>query len=99
MRPAGWIIISDPETDKPILEAATLQCCHCGKHWIPRKGSGIVRGFCSRCNGPVCGAACAKCVPIEQELENIEANRPLDFTPIIVPTSFHEGTSDANPGH
>ena len=80
---AGLITITDPGRDKPLFEAGTLQCVHCGCHWIPVKGSGKVRGFCERCNGPVCGRECAKCVPNEQMLENIEQGRPIDFTPIV----------------
>lgn len=82
-REAGTIIISDPGSDKPLLEVATLQCCHCGGHWVPRPGSGMERGFCMNCNGPVCGRDCAgSCIPVEQMLENIEQGRPLDFKPI-----------------
>jgi len=32
------MIFSDPGSDKPILEAATLQCVHCGGHF-PAKAS------------------------------------------------------------
>ena len=35
---AGLMIFSDPGSDKPILEAMTLQCCHCGGHF-PAKAS------------------------------------------------------------
>lgn len=87
---AGLIVVSDPGSDKPMLEAKTLQCVHCGGHWIPRPGSGILRGFCMNCSGPICGPGCAKCVPTEQYLENMEKGRPIDFRPIIasVPTNF-----------
>lgn len=78
----GYVIVADPGSDKPIMEAKTLQCVHCGGHWIPRPGSGTVRGFCMNCNGPICGPGCAACIPTEQLLENIEAGRPLDFKPI-----------------
>lgn len=61
---------------------ATLRCVHCGGHWVPRPGSGIVRGYCTRCAGPVCGAACAACVPLEQMLDNIEKGRPEGFVPV-----------------
>jgi len=90
MREAGTLIISDPGSDRPILETKTLQCVHCGRHWVPRPGSGITRGYCLRCNGPVCGPGCAECVPAEQQLENIEGGRPLDFRPIrmAVPRIF-----------
>lgn len=43
--------------------ASTLQCCHCGAHWIPRKGSGIRRGFCLRHMEVTCGAdKCTNCI-------------------------------------
>ena len=84
MKEAGRIIICDPGTDKPLLEAGTAQCCHCGGHWVVRPGSGKIRGWCMRCNGPVCGPACAKCVPTEQLLENMEKGRPLDFVPTMI---------------
>lgn len=75
MREAGTIIVTDPGSDKPLLEVATIQCAHCGRHWVPRPGSGRVRGFCTRCNGPVCGPGCAECVPAEARLEILEGTR------------------------
>lgn len=80
----GVVIISQLDGG-PVVEQPTMQCCHCGGHWVYRPGSGNIRGFCTRCNGPVCGPACAgKCRPVEQLLENIEAGRPDDFTPTMV---------------
>lgn len=81
-RSAGFIVIADPGSDKPILEAETLQCVHCGSHWWPRPGSKTVRGFCTRCGGPICGPGCAACVPTEQLLENYEKGLPLDYRPV-----------------
>ena len=83
-REHGRIIVCDPGSDKPILEVATLQCCHCGGHWFPQPGSGRVRGFCTRCMGPICGPGCAECVPEEQLLENLEKGRPANWRPISV---------------
>ena len=90
-RQAGLATYVDPGSDKPFLEIGTLQCCHCGGHWLPIPGSGKVRGFCQRCNGFVCGPGCAECVPMEQYLENMEKGvpEPDKYRPIIVPTSFH----------
>lgn len=84
---AGVLMIIDPGSDKLIAEVATLQCVHCGCHWVPQPGSGKVRGGCTHCKGPICGPACAICVPYEQMIENIEANRPLDYQPtrIFIP--------------
>ena len=81
----GIVTLTDPGADRPILEVATVRCCHCGGHWVPKSGSGIERGWCQNCAGPVCSKACAKCVPWEQMLSNIEAGRPADYRPIIVP--------------
>ena len=49
-KPSGYIVVDGQEV------AHTLQCRHCGTHWIPMKGSGRVRGFCTKCNGVLCGA-------------------------------------------
>jgi hypothetical protein len=80
---AGLIEYTDRESDKKLLVAATLQCVHCGGQWIPQPGSGRIRGFCTRCCGPVCGPGCAKCVPTEQYLENIEQGKPADHYPAM----------------
>ena len=64
--PHGAILIDGQEV------AHTLQCVHCGSHFISRKGSGKIRGWCTRCNGPVCGPSCAVCTPFEKKLEMME---------------------------
>jgi len=87
-REAGRFTFADPGADKPLLELGTVQCVHCGAHFPVVPGSGKVRGFCQNCNGPVCGPACAACVPTDLLLENIEKGRPEDFRPVIVPVSF-----------
>lgn len=92
-REAGLLTIYDPDCDAPLQEQATVQCVHCGGHWVPHPRSGTTRGFCMRCNGFICGPGCAdKCVPVEQYLENLEKNRPDDFYPtqIAVPTNWAE---------
>ena len=80
---AGCMIYSDPGADKPLLELATAQCCHCGGHFPIKPGSGIVRGFCFQCNGPICGPSCVECVPTEQLLDNYEKGRPENYRPIV----------------
>jgi hypothetical protein len=57
--------------------ASTLQCVHCNKHWVMRPGSGITRGWCLRCSGPLCGAKhCVEtCVPFEALLDHAEGRR------------------------
>lgn len=83
-REAGTLTIIDPGADRPLATVATVQCVHCGGHFAPRPGSGQVRGFCTRCNGPVCGPGCRECVPYRQQLENMEAGRPTNFRPVFV---------------
>lgn len=50
-----------------------------------------LRGYCHRCNGPVCGPKCAECVPWEQQLENAMAGRPPNYKPVqaSVPRVIH----------
>lgn len=97
-KPHGHFAITGPYGEGQ--EGETLSCCHCGKHWEVRKGSGIDRGFCQNCMGYVCGPNCYDCIPVEQRLANIEAGRPI-LTPrtpsILVPEShlFEPETSHA----
>jgi hypothetical protein len=67
-RPHGAILMDGQEV------AHTLQCVHCGNHFISMKGSGKIRGWCRRCNGPICGPKCHVCVPFEKQLEAMEQN-------------------------
>ncbi len=65
---AGHIVIMEPGEDW--IERETLQCVHCGKHWVREPGSGTVRGFCMRCAGVTCGGkGCDVCVPYEARIE------------------------------
>lgn len=60
----GFIIIDGQEV------ASTLQCAHCGVHWIAIKGSGKVRGYCYSCRKVTCGAEkCHVCIPYEALIE------------------------------
>jgi hypothetical protein len=77
---ATW---SDPGADKPLLEIPTFRCVHCGGAFAIEPGSGKIRGFCTNCNGYVCGPGCKDCVPMEQLLENLEAGRELTFRPVV----------------
>ncbi len=87
-RDFGVATLIDPGSDKPIAEIGTVQCCHCGGHWIPKPGSGRTRGWCQNCVGPICGPGCADCVPVEVLLENYEKGRPENFRQILVPSGF-----------
>lgn len=77
-RDHGLVVVSDPGSDRPLLEIKTLQCVHCGGHFEAKPGSGKIRGFCTNCNGFVCGPKCAECVPMEKMLEIIEGTKRPD---------------------
>lgn len=85
--PAGLrsgILISTSIDSGLAVARDTVRCCHCGAQWVWQKGSGRKRGFCLRCKGITCGCLeCDKCVPLEQQLENVEAGRSIDYRPII----------------
>lgn len=50
--------------------ATTLQCPHCMGHFVSRKGSGHLRGFCMKCMGVTCGKReCIPCIPFMKEFE------------------------------
>jgi len=69
-RHAGHIIIDGIE------RAMTAQCCHCGGHFVVRKGSKRLRGFCSNCSQVTCGApGCNPCIPFEKKLDLYEKKR------------------------
>ena len=60
-----------------IVVADYLVCCHCNLHWIPRKGSKIVRGYCQRCNDVICGKkeCIDSCIPMDLRLTLYEAGK------------------------
>ncbi len=73
-----------------VAHADTRQCCHCGRHFVYRKGSGKIRGWCGTCNDVFCGPQCEKCVPMEQQLDNMSAGRDVLWMPSsvsVLPTS------------
>lgn len=71
-RAAGKVTCVDPSSG--MKEADTLQCVHCSNHWIVKKGSGIVRGFCVKCDGYTCGnqQTCHECFPFEERMDLYE---------------------------
>ena len=84
LRPAGTLHIFDG--DGPEQTFDTVQCCHCGRHWVFEPGSGRKRGYCLKCNAITCGnERCDLCVPIEAQIDNMEHGRPvLTERPLIV---------------
>ncbi len=78
-RTAPGRVMSSYEIVGPLLAGQDsggdmMRCVHDGTHWRIVPGSGMVRGFCLRCNGPTCGKRkCeTRCIPFEQEIENYE---------------------------
>jgi len=73
-RPKGYVEITCGDGTR--IEGDTLQCTHCGCHWVVQPGSGIQRGWCLNCGGPTCGSRqCDVCVPLEKQIEMMEAKR------------------------
>ena len=56
-------------------ETPTLRCCHCQRVWAYMPGSGKLRGWCRRCDQPICGAGrcMTRCEPWEYQVELMEA--------------------------
>lgn len=63
-----------------VHEIDFVQCCHCGAHHPYRSTlDAHLRGehrlnWCARCGAPCC-RGCQSCVPLEQQLANVEAGR------------------------
>lgn len=75
IKPAGFSTEIGPYGE--ITVRPIHSCCHCQKTWEEVKGSGRLRGYCSRCHGYVCGHPdCMVCINWEAKLENVEAGRP-----------------------
>jgi len=68
-RIAGGVLLDGQQV------AETLQCCHCGMHWMRKPGWGTIRGYCLKCNAVLCGKQeCMEtCRPFEKWLEEVEA--------------------------
>lgn len=95
MKEHGTAIYTAIEADR-VTEFRTLQCCHCGRHWMVIPGSGAKRGYCTRCGDVTCGPDCLlanKCVPQDLMLSNLEAGRAIDHYPtqVNVPQLWHPG--------
>lgn len=61
--------------------ASTQQCVHCGNHQVIIPGSGKRRGWCTLCQGFLCGEffCMDNCVPFEARLEYQEAKAVQDM--------------------
>ena len=70
-KPSGYILVDGVEI------AQTLQCPHCDKHFLSRKGSGIRRSFCTNCMKVTCGAplCISECTPFLRKLDEYETGK------------------------
>lgn len=74
---SGSIIIDGKEV------ASTLQCAHCGAHWVPIRGSKRRRGFCTICKKTTCGALpCDVCISMKTRKVIGDAQRIGDIKTI-----------------
>ena len=84
-------VVMGPDVAGGQGEIGFESCCHCGRvHPITMQTLGLlaqgvaVLDYCARCNALRC-PACVACVPLERQLENIEAGRdPLDVSRVLV---------------
>ena len=66
--PMGGVLLFAPDGNH--IERDTVQCCHCGMHWMIEPGSGRKRGFCMKCMQVTCGEEnCMECIPTELKLD------------------------------
>lgn len=70
-RPHGIILVNGKEV------ASTLQCPHCGGHFVSRKGSGHRRTFCFGCKAVTCGDP--RCDPCRPWVEGMQQNMGREF--------------------
>jgi len=88
-QPAGYTRTTGPYGE--VVDCDTLRCCHCSFSWEVVAGSGVQRGFCTRCMGYTCGSpSCMVCIPYFQRLDNVEHGRPALTPPpatVLVPGS------------
>jgi hypothetical protein len=64
---SGYILIDGN------VAGCTMQCPHCNTHFLYRKGSGTLRGWCMRCNKISCGKEpCMTCIPFEAKLDFVD---------------------------
>lgn len=76
----GHLQVVDPSLRGGSTDMPTFACCHCNTIVIMRPGSGIQRGFCTKCTQLTCGRAeCHECVPFAKRLELYEKGKIADL--------------------
>jgi hypothetical protein len=71
-RPHGALLAT--HLDGTLEERDILVCCHCQYTWAVIPGSRRRRGWCLKCDGPLCGkkTCMTTCEPFERWLEEVE---------------------------
>ena len=81
-KPSGYFSTFDGEGRR--IEGETRQCVHCQFVWEYKPGSGIKRGWCTRCNGLICARPecleaqkkkvgnSSDCLPFEEEQKRLQ---------------------------
>lgn len=72
---SGVILMDDGDGKGEVEVATTMRCAHGGEHFISVKGSGITRGWCSRCHGVFCGIRHAHCYPWQKQIDDYEKGK------------------------
>jgi hypothetical protein len=87
-------VITEYHDGRPARIDETVQCVHCQRHRVYTPAT-LKKdwAWCMLCAGTVCNRPeCAdRCVPAEQELENLEQGRPEGYRRIIVSGGFDRG--------
>ena len=80
--PSAVLQVFDPDASVAELQHEFHACCHCGKYH-PIRGAieALVRRqavliYCPKCDSLRC-PECERCVPVERQLDNMEAGIPL----------------------
>lgn len=80
-RYGGTVLVDGKEV------ACTIQCVHCGDHAVLLRnvaGDLCTGGWCSRCNGFICGRKCLSCKPFERWLEEVEGTKQSGSVSVAV---------------
>ena len=77
-KPAGYGVFTNPDGSRREIE--TRMCQHCQMKWEYKPGSGTRRGYCSRCDGMLCGKdLCMRyCIPYMDRIEAMEKGLKLE---------------------
>jgi ribosomal protein S27AE len=71
--------------------AHSMQCPHCGNHFVSIRGSGKRRVWCGQCAAVTCGdPSCDAHIPFEARLDHAEGKRTR-YTDLIIAEELKHG--------